>query len=200
MSSLFRTLLVGRILCSVLWFNFHVSSDICMVDIWNILRVWVLFSFFKKYWNLLWQEVNLLDSKLDSIKVYLLALIGEVQSSLYSRFSLALWHGLSGFSFKKAFTLASWNLKDSSLVKTLIIVLYKSLIVVLCLVLWNLMFYTCNFVCGRHNGTSVQILGVFCLFLFCFFLFGALSHKFQLPHFPKLCFLSLCSGRLLPVP
>lgn len=122
-----------------------------MVDIWNILRVWILFSFFKKYWNLLWQEVNLFDSKLDSIKVYLLALIGEVQSSLYSRFSLALWHGLSGFSFKKVFTLASWNLKDFSLMKTLIIVLYKSLIVVLCLVLWNLMFYTCNFVCGRRH-------------------------------------------------
>lgn len=47
-----------------------------------------------------------------------------------------------------------------------------------------------------------------CLFLFCFFLFGALSHKFQLPHFPKHSFFSLsllsktasCSAVLMILP
>lgn len=66
--------------------------------------------------------------------------------------------------------------------------LYNSLTVVLCLILWNLMFYTCSFVCGRHKGTSVPILHVSFFLTFASF---SLSYKFQLPHFPKLSFLSL---------
>lgn len=48
--------------------------------------------------------VNLLDNKLEPLVLFLL---DEVQSSLYSRSELTLlhWHGLSGVSFKKVFTL-----------------------------------------------------------------------------------------------
>lgn len=90
---------------------------------------------------------------------------GEIQSSLYSRFSLALVLGMAFLvSFKKVF---SWlkperlephgNIDNCSR--------YNSLIVVFCLVLWNLMFYTCSFVCVRLKETPVQILGVS---FFCF--------------------------------
>lgn len=168
-SSLFSTLLVGRILHSVLWFNFHMPSSICMMDTWNMLRIWILFFFFKKYWNLFWQAVNLLDNKRDSVKVYLLAMMGGVQSSLYSRFSLALVLGMAFLvsHIKRSFPLASWNLEDSSLMKTLIIVLRTTP--------WQLFFawscgtscFTCTALCVEDTRGALCRYSVFPV-CFCF--------------------------------